>query len=66
LELGVSEALGVSLSDVHARYFGDSDVGTKLVEERNFGDVIENHYQSGRYLTKDIDRVPFSIYNSIN
>jgi hypothetical protein len=31
LELGVSKALGVSLSEVHTRYFGDSDIGTDLV-----------------------------------
>jgi hypothetical protein len=47
LELGISEALGVSLSEVYARYFGDNEVGKDLVEERNYGDVIENHYQSG-------------------
>jgi hypothetical protein len=27
LELGVSEALGISLSEVHAKYFQDSDEG---------------------------------------
>jgi hypothetical protein len=37
LELGVSEVLGVSLSEVCARYFGDSDIGEDLVEERNYG-----------------------------
>jgi hypothetical protein len=66
LELGVSEALGVSLSEVYARYFGDSDVGTEIVEEKNYGDVIGNHYWSSRYLTKDIDGVPFTMYNSNN
>jgi hypothetical protein len=64
LGLGVSEILGVSLSEVCTRYFVDSDAGTKLVEERNYGDVIENHYWSSRYLTKDIDRIPFAMYNS--
>jgi hypothetical protein len=63
LELGVSEALGISLSEVHAWYFRDSDksdesqVNQDLVEEHNYGDVIENHIRSGQYLTKDIDGV---------
>jgi hypothetical protein len=67
LELGVSKALGMSLSEVWARYFGDSDTGydlVELVEERNFKDVIKNHYWSGRYTTEDIDGIPFSMYDS--
>jgi hypothetical protein len=64
LELEVSKTLGVSLSEVCPRYIRDSDIGNDLVEERNFGDVIENHYRSSRYLTQDIDRVPFSMYDS--
>jgi hypothetical protein len=64
LELEVSEVLGMSLSKVCARYFGDSDVGEDLVEERNYRDRIENHSWSGRYFTKDIDGVPFSMYNT--
>jgi hypothetical protein len=66
LELGVSEALGVSLSEVCARYFGDSDAGEDLVEEMNYGNVIENHSRSSRYLTEDIDGIPFSMYNTNN
>jgi hypothetical protein len=68
LELGVSEALGISLSEVHAWYFRDSNegedskVGRDLVEERNYGDVIVNHIRSGWYCTKDIDRVPYVSY----
>jgi hypothetical protein len=46
------------------RYFQDSDVGSDLVEEWNFGDVIENYTWSGRYETKDIDRVPYALYDS--
>jgi hypothetical protein len=34
------------------------------VEERNHRDVIKNHYQSRRYVTEDIDGVPFTTYNS--
>jgi hypothetical protein len=56
--------LGVSLSEVHTRYFGDSDIGEDLVEERNYRDVIQNHYWSSRYTTEDIDWIPFSMYNS--
>jgi hypothetical protein len=39
LELGVSDALGISLSEVHARYFWDSDIGSDLVEEWNLRDI---------------------------
>jgi hypothetical protein len=66
VELGVSEVLGVSLSEVCTMYFGDSDIGEDLVEERNYGDVIKNHYQSSRFFTKDTDVVPFSMYNTDN
>jgi hypothetical protein len=68
LELGVSEVLVVSLSEVQAQYFWDSDkgkdseVGRDLVEERNYGNVILNHSRSGRYQTEDIDGVPYSSY----
>jgi hypothetical protein len=34
------------------------------VEQRNFGDVIKNHAQSGKYMTKDIDGFPYSMYDS--
>jgi hypothetical protein len=64
LELGVSEAFRVSLPEVHTRYFRDSDIGIDLVEERNYRDEVEDHYQSSRYTTKNIDRIPFSMYNS--
>jgi hypothetical protein len=56
LELGVSEMLGISLLEVHACYFRDSDegeddedseIGRDLVEERNYGHVIVNHIRSG-------------------
>jgi hypothetical protein len=43
LELWVGAALGISLSKVCTSYFRDSDVDRDLVEEQNFGDVIENH-----------------------
>jgi hypothetical protein len=43
LEIGVSDALGISLLEVHARYFWDSDIGSELVKKWNFRDVIENH-----------------------
>jgi hypothetical protein len=62
LELGVSKALGVSLLEVHAQYFRDSDegesseMGRDLVDEHNYGQVILNHIRSGRYCTEDIDR----------
>jgi hypothetical protein len=44
LELGVSEALGISLSEVHAHYFWDSDEG----EERDLDSECEHQleYQS--------------------
>jgi hypothetical protein len=35
-----------------------------LVEEHNYGYVIENHYRSGRYWFEDIDRIPFEAYSS--
>jgi hypothetical protein len=67
LELGVSEALGISLSEVYAWYFQDSDEGESdkdwdLVEECNYGHVIGNHIRSGWYWTEDIDRVPYTLY----
>jgi hypothetical protein len=68
LELGVSEALGMSLLEVCAWYFRDSSkgedskVGRDLVEERNYGNVIVNHIRSGQYRTKDIDGVPYTSY----
>jgi hypothetical protein len=55
LELGVSKVLGVSLSEVQAQYFWDSDEGEdsevdrNLVEEQNYGNVILNHIRSGWY-----------------
>jgi hypothetical protein len=42
LELGVSEALGISLSEVHTRYFWDSDEG----EERD----LESERECERWL----------------
>jgi hypothetical protein len=68
LELEVGDALGMSLSEVHAQYFQDSnegkdsEVGRELVKECNYGDVILNHIRSGRYRTEDIDRVPYLSY----
>jgi hypothetical protein len=69
LEMRVGDALGVSLSEVWAQYFWDSDegeedskVGRDLVEEQNNGDVITNHNRSGRYWTKNLDGVPFALY----
>jgi hypothetical protein len=38
----------MGLQEVQARYFVDSKVSNKLVEERNHGNVIENHYWSRR------------------
>jgi hypothetical protein len=61
MERNIGEALRISLSKVQARYFRDSDIGDQLVEERNYGDVIENHYQFGRYKIEDIDGVLFPI-----
>jgi hypothetical protein len=68
LELGIGKALDLSLLEVHAWYFQDSDegedseVGCDLVEEWTYGDVILNHIWSGQYQTEYIDRVPFSSY----
>jgi hypothetical protein len=64
LESGVGNVLGISLSEVCARYFQDSDIGSDLAEEWNLGDVIENHAQSGRYETEDINGVPYAAYDS--
>jgi hypothetical protein len=64
----VGDALGVSLSEVRAQYFRDSDegvdseVGLDLVKERNYRDVITNHARSGRYWTEDIDEVLYASY----
>jgi hypothetical protein len=60
LQLGAGKTLGLSLLEVHARYFQDSDAGSDLVEERNFG----NHARSSRYMTEDINRIPYSMYDS--
>jgi hypothetical protein len=49
---------------VRARYSRDSDIGDYLVEEQNYGDVIKDHYWSGRYETRDLDGIPFAAYNS--
>jgi hypothetical protein len=60
------EALRLSLSEVRAWYFQDSDKGKDsevsqdLVEE--WSDVILNHIWSGRYWTKDINGVLYSSY----
>jgi hypothetical protein len=68
LELGESEASEISLSEVCAHYFRDSDEGEDseierdLVEEHNFGDVLVNHHRSGQYCTKDIDGVLYVSY----
>jgi hypothetical protein len=71
LELGVSEALGISLSEVRTHYCRDSDegedsedseIGRDLVEEHNYGHVIVNHIRLGRYCTHDIDGVPYASY----
>jgi hypothetical protein len=43
LELGIGDALRISLSEVHTSYFLDRDIGSDLVKEWNFGDVIEYH-----------------------
>jgi hypothetical protein len=59
--------LGISLEEVQAWYFTDhlpSEALKGLAVERNYGDMMENHYWSGGYLTEDIDGVPFVIYNS--
>jgi hypothetical protein len=64
LELGVSEALGMSLSKLRAWYFQDSDkggyseVGRDLVDECNYGNVIVNHIKLSWYHTKYIDGMP--------
>jgi hypothetical protein len=53
LELGVSKALGISLLEVHAQYFQDSDkgkcseMGRDLVDECDYRYVILNHIRSG-------------------
>jgi hypothetical protein len=71
LKLGVSEILGISLSEVCAHYFRDSDEGEDsedsengrdLVEERNYGHVLVNHIRSGQYRTHDINGVPYMSY----
>jgi hypothetical protein len=75
MEVSLIKALGISLEEVRAHQFQqgsscesihvlESGVGEEPVEERNFRDAIENHYQSRRYETKDIDAVPFTTYNS--
>jgi hypothetical protein len=70
LELGVSEALGISLSEVCAQYFQDSDEGKDsevrrdLVEQCNYGHVIVNHIRSGQYCIADIDGVPIEMIHS--
>jgi hypothetical protein len=69
LELSVGDVLGISLSEVQALYFQhsdkgrDSEVGQDLVEEWNYGDVILNHIQSGRYWSENIDGVLYSSYH---
>jgi hypothetical protein len=40
-----------------------SKLGNELVEERNHRDVIKNHCWSGRYLTKDLDKVSFAVHH---
>jgi hypothetical protein len=61
MELGLGDALGMSLSEVWAQYFRDSDKGSDrkvrrdLVKEQNYGDVIMNHIQSRRYQTEDME-----------
>jgi hypothetical protein len=35
-----------------------------VVEEWNYGDMVENHYQSRGYLTANIDGIPFTSYDS--
>jgi hypothetical protein len=64
IEINIREALGTCLSEVQARYCRDSDIGNELVEERNFRVMVKNHYWSRRYETKDIDGVPFALYDS--
>jgi hypothetical protein len=75
LELGVSEALGISLSEVRAHYFRDSDEGEDsedseierdLVEEHNYRYVIVNHIRSSQYRTHNIDGVPYASYRDDN
>jgi hypothetical protein len=66
MESNIGEALRIRLSEVQARYFRDSDIGDKVVEKRNYRDVIENHYRSGGYLTADINGVLFASYNNDN
>jgi hypothetical protein len=64
MESNIGEALGISLFEVQAKYFRDNDVGEELIEEKSYRDVIKNHYQSGRYATKDVDGILFIAYNS--
>jgi hypothetical protein len=64
MQVNISEAFGINLEEVQAQYFVNSDFSDELVEEWNYGDVIENHYWSGRYETEDIDGIPFATYNS--
>jgi hypothetical protein len=45
LELGVSEALGISLSEVHAHYFQDSDEG----EDRDLDSEHEHQLEYQLY-----------------
>jgi hypothetical protein len=66
MECNIGQALGINLSEVQAWYFRDSDISGELIEEQNYGNIIENHYWSGRYQTKDIDGVRFATYNSDN
>jgi hypothetical protein len=64
LKLGVGEALGLSLLEVQAWYFRDTDKSSYLVEEWTFADVINNHNHVGRYAYEDLDGIPFSAYGS--
>jgi hypothetical protein len=64
MDINLSEALGISLSEVQARYIRDSDIGEDLVKEQNYGNVIMNHYRSRRYMIEDIDGILFAKYSS--
>jgi hypothetical protein len=57
LEIGVGDALGISLSEVHARYFWDSDNGEDWVEElvvvQNYRDLDNPNTTQTLEYTKD-------------
>jgi hypothetical protein len=55
MESNLGDVLGISLSEVQARYFGDSDTDKEPLLVQNYGGVIESRRGSGQYLFEDMD-----------